>query len=113
MVSCPYIAVSFLDGPPRELTPFKFEYPRLELGVGVLEFMGHPVEVLFELEILVGKLADHPLHIQDTAVGGLIGCIGYRRRVDWISDDDGNISTAAFWTFGISAAPSHDEQEFG
>ena len=109
MASWPYTAVSFLVGSTRELTPFELEYPRLELGVGVLEFMGHPVKVLFELEILVGELADHPSHVQDAAVDGLIGC---RRRVDWVADDNGNVSTVAFWTFGVSAASSHDEQEF-
>ena len=96
-----------------ELTSFQFEYPLLELGVGILELVGPPIKVLFELEILMGELADHSLHVQDAAVGNLVGCISYRWRVDWVSDDNRNVSAAAFGAFGVSAASSHDEQELG
>ena len=113
MASWPYAVVSFLVWPTREFTPFELEYPRLELSVGVLEFMGPPVEVLFKLKILVGELADHPFHIQDAAVGGLVVRIGYRRRVDWVSDDEGSVGTAALWTFSVSTVSGHDGQEFG
>ena len=110
MASRPHTAISFLVWSSSELAPFQLEYPRLELGIGVLEFMGSFVEVLLELEILVGEFADHPFHVQDAAVGSLIG---YRRRVDWVTDDNGNVSTTAFWAFSVSVASSHDEQEFG
>ena len=113
MASWPYTAVSFLVRPTREFTLFELEYPRLKLGVGVLEFMGPPIEVLFKLEILVGQLTDNPFHIQDAAISGLVVRIGYRRRIDWVSDDEGSLGTATFWTFSVSAVPGHDGQEFG
>ena len=113
MVSWPYTTVSFLVGSTRELTPFELEYLRLELGIGVLELVGPSIEVLFELEILVGELVDNPFHIQDAVVGDLVVRIGYGRRINWASDDEGSVGTAAFWTFGVSTASGHDGQEFG
>ena len=73
--------------------------------------MGPPIKVLLELEILMSELADHSLHVQDAAIGGLVGCISYWRGVDWASENNRNVSTTAFRTFGVSATSSHDEQE--
>ena len=75
--------------------------------------MGPPIKVLLELEILMGELAYHSLHVQDAVVGSLVGCISYWRRVDWVSDDNKNVSVVTFGRFGVSATSSHDEQELG